>query len=65
MCFSGSYDRFDTPHDYAQTIFMEIPHFRMGIEVMNSKVCFSFLPVSLVSATKLPYVASWWSVLVC
>ena len=35
MCFSGSDDRFDTPHDYTQTIFMEIPHFRMGIEVMT------------------------------
>ena len=35
MCFSGSYDRFDTPHDYAQTISMEIPHFHMGIEVMT------------------------------
>ena len=35
MCFSCSDDRFDTPHYYTQTIFMEIPHFRMGIEVMT------------------------------
>ena len=35
MCFSGSDDSFDTPHDYTQTIFMEISHFRMGIEVMT------------------------------
>ena len=35
MCFSGSYDRFDTLHGYVQTIYMEIPHFHMGIEVMT------------------------------
>ena len=36
MCFSGSDDRFDTPHDYTQTIFMEIPHFRACITTSHT-----------------------------
>ena len=36
MCFSDSDDRFDTPLDYTQTIFMEIQLFRACITTSHT-----------------------------